>query len=42
MYPGVPLVSFELLVLAILATPKSVNLKYPVFSNTKFSGFKSR
>lgn len=42
MYPGVPLVSQELLGLYILAIPKSVIRIYPLESNTKFSGFISR
>jgi hypothetical protein len=41
-YPGVPLVSLELLGDHILAIPKSPNLTYPVLSNKIFSGFISR
>jgi hypothetical protein len=40
-YPGVPLVSDAFDGLHTLAIPISVNLKYPLESNTKFSGFKS-
>lgn len=40
-YPGVPLVSFELLGDQVRAIPKSVNLTYPDTSNNIFSGFKS-
>jgi len=38
-YPGVPLVSLPLSFLYNLAIPKSVNLKNPSLSITKFSGF---
>ena len=41
-YPGVPLVSQELLGLYILAIPKSVMRIYPLESKTKFYGFMSR
>ena len=41
-YPGVPEVSWELSALKIRAIPKSVTLKYPFLSKTKFSGFMSR
>lgn len=41
MYPGVPLVSSELLSFFFLATPKSVILKYPFSSKTRFSGLRS-
>lgn len=40
-YPGVPLVYYELLGFLFLATPKSVSLKYPFSSNTRFSGLRS-
>ena len=40
-YPGVPLVSFELFGDQVRAIPKSVNLTYPDTSNNIFSGFKS-
>ncbi len=40
-YPGVPLVSFELFGDQVLAMPKSVSLTYPDTSNKIFSGFKS-
>jgi hypothetical protein len=41
MYPGVPLVSLELSNYKFLAIPKSVTFKYPLESNTKFSGLMS-
>lgn len=41
MYPGVPLVSLALSFLYVLAIPKSVSLRYPFLSMTKFSGFMS-
>lgn len=40
-YPGVPLVSEELLDFLILAIPRSVILMYPLESRTKFSGLMS-
>ncbi len=42
MYPGVPLVYSELFGFLFLATPKSVNLRYPFSSKTRFSGLRSR
>ena len=41
-YPGVPLVSFELFGDQVRAIPKSVNLIYPFVSNRMFSGLRSR
>ena len=37
-YPGVPLVSFELFGSQVRAIPKSVNLRKPFVSNKIFSG----
>lgn len=41
-YPGVPLVSSALLGFVSLETPRSVTLKYPRSSRTRFSGLRSR
>ena len=40
-YPGVPLVSFELLGDHVLAIPKSVSFIYPFVLNNIFSGLRS-
>jgi len=40
-YPGVPLVSMWLSFTNYLAIPRSVSFTYPLWSTTKFSGFKS-
>tara|TARA_B110000285_G_C15000117_1_gene550995 strand:+ start:828 stop:971 length:144 start_codon:yes stop_codon:yes gene_type:complete len=41
MYPGVPLFSVLFSGVHSLAIPKSVNLKYPYLSKTRFSGLMS-
>jgi hypothetical protein len=41
-YPGVPEVSARFSGFHILATPRSVSLRYPFLSNTRFSGLTSR